>query len=153
MAQSSAARARPIEPGISAELGPAQAPGGTGDAGTMVPFRASGTWQFQGTGTHTGRLQGVETIHRSTDGEYLSHSVMLTAANGDTLHFQRCRDRGTEPTYYDDDTFVGVGTELVGGTGRVMDATGWYTIRGTGWQIGEGTYSVEGEISSVGSRR
>ena len=178
VAQSRAARARPTEPGNGADLAPTQAPGGKGNAVKMVPFLASGTWAvggmcfdscegntewysvfgiIEGTGTQTGRLRVAETVCiRKADDEYMSHSGILTAANGDELHFRGCRDAGSMYEFdLENDTFRNEYVELVGGTGRLVDATGWYSIEGTGTPATTrgGTWELEGEISSVGSSK
>ncbi len=150
-------------------------------AGNMVPFKGKGTWQavefifpdpdvmemeivveFEGTATHLGRFQAVWTgryIFILVDDapvptEYLSHSDMYTAANGDKLYGVGSVDEGTE--HFPDDDGIGfllTGIDIVGGTGRFEGAEGCYellTIATVGFPFPGGTWELEGEISRPG---
>ena len=150
----------------------------------MLPFRGSGTWQavdflepdfenqeigivveIEGTATHLGRLQAVWTATFKfviIDGDlvptdYVSHSTIYTAANGDELHDEGSVDNGTEHFVHDDGIgFVMKGVKIIGGTGRFENAEGWYNIEApatVGFPFPGGTWELEGEISSVGSTR
>jgi len=150
----------------------------------MVPFKGSGTWQAvafsepdfenmeieitvetEGTATHLGRFESVWTARYSfilVNGdliptEYLSHSTIYTAANGDELYTGGCVDKGTE--YFPEEdglSFFMTGVSIVGGTGRFEGAEGYYDflVKATeGLPFPGGTWELEGEISTVGSTR
>ena len=150
----------------------------------MVPFRGSGTWQAvefsepdidnmeigitvasEGTATHLGRHQAVYTMifkfvmigDDLVPTDYVSHSAIYTAANGDELHDEGSVDAGT--VHFPDEDGIGffmTGIRIVGGTGRFENAVGSYDILVTatvGFPFPAGTWELKGEISTVGSTR
>jgi len=151
------------------------------DVGKMVPFKGKGTWEYaappdigdevviivliEGTATHLGRFEALWTARFSFDyegmlgfiGDYLSHSGIFTAANGDELYDEGDASTGTEHDFYEPlgTGFLMTGIHLVGGTGRFENAEGLYDLS---VNVSEddpfvGTWEIEGEISSVGSTR
>lgn len=167
----------------SPDLSVALKKGGKGKISKLVPLKLKGTWQygatgntapcddypgsvprfieFEGTGTHLGRFSGTATNCMDLSGlpeviRIKSQTTRMVAANGDVLLSQ-----GTA----DDDPPIGlmldplvsysIGPSLItGGTGRFENASGWYMLSGD-YSMGPqgGDYSIEGEISSVGSGR
>ena len=149
----------------------------------MVPFRGSGTWQYtaflpdfdemeieiivemEGNATHLGRFQGEMTALFKFDlveglpvpNEYLSHSSIFTAANGDELHNEGSVEHGSVHEFYKPHGtgFSLTGVQFVGGTGRFENAAGEFVLlvnKSDPLDPG-GTWIMEGEISSVGSTR
>jgi len=141
----------------------------------MVPFRGSGTWWYaappkfeedeveivvalEGTATHLGRFQGVETYRFSYDpdgvsdmlGDFLSLSSIYTAANGDEL--EGYVDDDSKLSWILDDTgavFSLTGVRIAGGTGRFENAAGWYdfSVNKSHPDDPGGTWELEGGIS------
>ena len=144
----------------------------------MLPFKGSGTWQaveflfpdpdvmemeivveFEGTATHLGRFDAVWTGRYTyilengvpVPGEYLSHTDVFTAANGDKLYGEGSVEEDAE--YVPDDDGIGfflTGISIVGGTGRFENAEGCYyllTNATVGFPFPGGTWEIEGEIS------
>ena len=127
---------------------------------------------FEGTATHLGRFQaewtatfkfeflpdenGEHIIDPETGypvivpTDYVSHSTIYTAANGDELHDEGSVDNGTEHFLHDDGIgFFMTGIHIVGGTGRFENAVGSYDILVTatvGFPYPGGTWELEGEI-------
>ena len=141
----------------------------------MLPFRGSGTWWYaappniegnvvvlvvglEGRATHLGRFQGVETYRFSIDpelgiGDYLSHSAIYTAANGDELQMKGCVDEhGSVHNFYEPlgTGFSLTGVHIVGGTGRFENAVGGYDfwVNKSDPTDPGGTWKLEGEISN-----
>jgi len=147
----------------------------------MVPFKGSGNWQavafapdfenmeieitvkLEGTATHLGRFEAVWTTRHTFDlvtglpGEYLSHTTIYTAANGDELQDEGDPEKGTEHFMYEDGlSFFMTGVHLVEGTGRFENTEGLYDIlvlATEGFPFPGGIWELEGEISTVGSTR
>jgi hypothetical protein len=145
--------------------------------GKMAPFRGSGTYYYaappnieedeveivvalEGTVTRLGHFQGVETYRFSFDpdgsmgmlGDYLSHSSIYTAANGDELHIEGCVvEHCTVHDWYEPPVhgFSLTGVHLVGGTGRFANAVGGYdfSVNKNAPDDPGGTWEIEGGIS------
>ena len=154
-----------------------------GNVGKMVPFRGSGTWHYlefspdfaeeqieivvalQGTATHLGRFHGVETYHfkfmmineNLVPTEYLSHSSIYTAANGDELHNEGSVEHGSVHEFHEPPGtgFSLTGVSIMGGTGRFENAEGGYDfwVNKSHPDDPGGTWRLVGGISSVGSTR
>ena len=147
-----------------------------GNVVKMVPFRGSGTWWYaappkfeedeveivvalEGHATHLGRFQGIETYRfkfmimedAPVPTEYLSHSSIFTAANGDELHNEGSVEHGSVHEFYKPlgTGFSLTGVQFVGGTGRFENAAGWYdfSVNKSHPDDSGGTWELEGEIS------
>jgi hypothetical protein len=169
----------PVEPemDLSPELSVATERGGMGDVVKMVPFKLKGDWgyasegdaticdevpgtaliqfiEWEGTATHMGKVTGTN-VNCFGPGEPMNRPLLaqggaITAANGDVL-----KVFGTEATLtiFSDFSFeIGPVDFVPGGTGRFENVTGWYQLHAED-AINAGPFTLEGEISSVGSSK
>ena len=140
-----------------------------------VPFKLQGDWWYadgdpsicdgvegtasvqfiawEGTATHLGPVSGSG-VNCYGPGDPLSRTLLAQiaefhAANGDALYAF-----GEEATVliFPDFSFEIGPVDFNGGTGRFENAVGWYRLYGDD-AIGAGPFTLEGEISSVGSAR
>jgi hypothetical protein len=166
------------DPAEAPELAVALEPGGQGDVVKMVPFKVEGTfWRpaegdatpcaglagaiavflaWEGTGTHLGYHTGTGTncVRIGADGSrlLLSQTATFHAANGDLLFaFGSADQDGTGMIIYPDNTWRIGPVPIVGGTGRLENARGWFHTVGEN-PMG-GAFAMEGCISSVGSSK
>jgi len=128
--------------------------------------------EIEGTATHLGRFQWelmaryvLVVLGHDEDGnpiyyktDYLSHSGIFTAANGDELYDEGCVDEhGTVNVPDDFFGFFMTGIHFVGGTGRFANAEGSYDFLVIATvppdPFPSGTWMMEGEISTVGSSK
>jgi len=124
--------------------------------------------EWKGTGTQMGGVTGTITrcyVYVGGTPVFLSTTAISTAANGDQLHsYASIYDDPPVHVIQDQMGQELVPQRIVGGTGRFRNAEGWFRNTGDfswGWveldpglwiPLG-GNYTLEGWISSVGSRR
>lgn len=175
----------PVEPEneVSADLVVATAQGGDRHVVKMVPLKWKGTWwyaetgdpapcerfsgavpaflEFDGTGTHTGRVTGGGTNCLDVSGypaiAVFSQTLLAIAANGDELYGDgTINDSPPMEVTIDPGVSFQVGPVLfTGGTGRFENASGWYMLSGD-YSLFEGNggqFTVKGMVSTVGSSK
>jgi hypothetical protein len=113
---------------------------------TVLPSPGPGEFGFASTGTYQATHMGTGTFEAAGSIEYQRHqqaehfecgfvngTLQLTAANGDTLDGHIDSDRSVN--CQDPDATapfeVTLYVEVIGGTGRFADATGWYFVKST----------------------
>jgi hypothetical protein len=110
---------------------------------------------FEGTAIHMGRVTG--SAANCTDlatFTLLTTSQELVAANGDKLFFGGSKESGTVMMidWTDPDlSFEILGLTITGGTGRFENASGWLALSAE--SISGGAFTIEGEISTLGSNK
>jgi hypothetical protein len=170
----------PVQPdsGTTAELAVVQANGPPTSLMKLVPFKGHGVWwpaeegdaspcaqfpgaspmfiEWEGNATQLGLNTGTATNcmgpGQVPNRPFLSQSFKMVAANGDILlGFGSAAEDGAGLILYPDLSFEVGPVPFVGGTGRFDGATGWYRVKAEN-MLG-GPFTMEGEISTVGSNK
>jgi len=167
-----------IEPELAftPELSVAQARSGQGDVVKMVPFKMKGNWEYasdgngsicddvsgtaapiqfiewEGTATHMGKVTGTN-VNCFGPGDPMTRVLLaqggaFKAANGDVLN---AFEAAPTLSIFPDFSFEIGPVNFVGGTGHFENAVGWYHLFAE--SIFGGAFTMEGQISSVGSSK